>query len=1094
MPKNVVICCDGTGNRFSDNNTNVVKLFGVLDLADESRQVAYYHSGLGTNPAAAALTRMSQSWSRVKGLAFGSGITRDIGECYQFLMDNYEEGDRVFLFGFSRGAFTVRALAGMLHMVGLLRKGNNQQVPFAVDLLKLEDAESFKLAQSFKSTFPRECKPYFIGVWDTVSSVGWIYDPLHIPYTSRSPDMSIGRHAISIDERRSFFRQNLWAKPLTGQDIKQVWFAGVHSDVGGGYPEKESDLAKITLEWMIREAVLAGLLVKEANVESVLGLVPDASFAPPDALAEQHESLEESWFALEAFPHRYWDVAAEPPRFRWRIPWGERRRIPPGSVIHQSVQERVKGSQSYKPSNLPEERTVEPWVRWKRKSSTKSTPVTTSRELPPALIDQVKSGGCLLYAGAGLSAMAGLPVWNSFAEKLTEAAHAEKIIDDENAERFRGALQDHKADYVIDAIVRGASENFLMPFLRSTFQGMLELPPSYRDLAQLPFAACMTTNFDNLLERAINGPDAPEKIPILTPKDTEALLGALTRSERFLLYLYGTLERPETLLVSPAQFDEAISSNLAFRDFVENLFISRTILFAGCSLEGIETYLRGLRFKGRSSRRHYAMCGVSGTSWQVMASGLRDRYGIEVIPYSDGSTDELQSLIASLKDAVGTAWRPKREVSHLQKVWLKGIGPFDDLSLELNRDTNIFLGNNGVGKSTILRAIAVAVSGKQANPFGSRLLRKKAETGSIEIQGGRASYKTTIQSVRTGGSGSGTFEVTPPPVIPMESEGWLALGFPPLRTSAGTRPQTEGDGLSIPSPSDAIPLARNDPDSRLSDLQKWVVKLDHRAKDEITKGVTDGPNQRLLAKFFNVIETLTEGVRIKFAGVDPATEQINVETDDGLVPLDYVSQGTASLISWVGVVLQRLYEVYGADEDPTQRFFLVLMDEIDAHMHPAWQRIMLNRVRKLFPKMQLLATTHSSLIIADLPPEKIFHVIRDSDGVVTVRQHEVKPANLESSQILTSPLFGLPYARGEGYEKDQEEYAKLRNDPKADPAEIQRLAQRLFGRTASEAEALIEKAKGVLRGGTTVAEVSPAEEKELLDRAQEMLKRKLTEA
>ena len=115
--------------------------------------------------------------------------------------------------------------------------------------------------------------------------------------------------------------------------------------------------------------------------------------------------------------------------------------------------------------------------------------------------------------------------------------------------------------------------------------------------------------------------------------------------------------------------------------------------------------------------------------------------------------------------------------------------------------------------------------------------------------------------------------------------------------------------------------------------------------------MTNGPNQRLLAKFFNVIETLTEGVRIKFAGVDPATEQINVETDDGLVPLDYVSQGTASLISWVGVVLQRLYEVYGADEDPTQRFFLVLMDEIDAHMHPAWQRIMLNRVRKLFPKM-----------------------------------------------------------------------------------------------------------------------------------------------
>jgi uncharacterized protein (DUF2235 family) len=110
-----------------------------------------------------------------------------------------------------------------------------------------------------------------VGVWDTVSSVGWAWDPLHIPYTAKNPDLRIGRHAVSIDERRCFFRQNLWSAALPGQDIKQVWFAGVHSDVGGGYAEAESGLAKISLEWMLCEAGTAGLILDRAKAAVVLG-------------------------------------------------------------------------------------------------------------------------------------------------------------------------------------------------------------------------------------------------------------------------------------------------------------------------------------------------------------------------------------------------------------------------------------------------------------------------------------------------------------------------------------------------------------------------------------------------------------------------------------------------------------------------------------------------------------------------------------------------------------------------------------------------------------------------------------------------------
>src|SRR4051812_2019178 len=115
MGKNIVICADGTGNKFSDKNSNVVKLYQCLDLSAPGRQIAYYHGGLGTLGDPSALSQWSKRWTAAKGLAFGYGLTRAIADIYSFLMDTYEDGDRVFLFGFSRGAYTVRAVTGMLH-------------------------------------------------------------------------------------------------------------------------------------------------------------------------------------------------------------------------------------------------------------------------------------------------------------------------------------------------------------------------------------------------------------------------------------------------------------------------------------------------------------------------------------------------------------------------------------------------------------------------------------------------------------------------------------------------------------------------------------------------------------------------------------------------------------------------------------------------------------------------------------------------------------------------------------------------------------------------------------------------------------------
>jgi len=212
MAKNIVICCDGTDNAYGDNNSNVVKFYQTL-LIDEKRQVGYYHAGVGTEGSPNSTNKLTAALSIVAGLAFGAGLLGNVADAYRYLMDVYEQGDNVYLFGFSRGAYTARAIASVLRMFGLLCPGNDGLIPYVVKMYARRTRKAdgmihtFHVAEGFKATFCRPCPLHMVGVWDTVSSVGWIWDPLKLPYTARNPDMANGRHAISIDERRCYFFQ-----------------------------------------------------------------------------------------------------------------------------------------------------------------------------------------------------------------------------------------------------------------------------------------------------------------------------------------------------------------------------------------------------------------------------------------------------------------------------------------------------------------------------------------------------------------------------------------------------------------------------------------------------------------------------------------------------------------------------------------------------------------------------------------------------------------------------------------------------------------------------------------------------------------------
>jgi uncharacterized protein (DUF2235 family) len=281
--KRIVVCCDGTWNRpdqVHDGETcasNVTKIARCISPVDPLGipQLVFYDKGVGTG-----------QWDRLLGGGFGLGIKKKILDAYRFLVINYEPQDELFFLGFSRGAYTVRSTFGLIRNSGLLRPEFMDRLDAAYALYRRRDNASHPDAvesELFRRTYSREPRAKFMGVWDTVGAlglpVGGLLQFINKPWSFHDMTLSSwvdnAYQALAIDEHRKPFQPSVWDRSANsnGQVLEQVWFAGVHSNVGGSYPR--AGLSDITLLWMIAKAAACGLAIDRNCMASVNNPKPD---------------------------------------------------------------------------------------------------------------------------------------------------------------------------------------------------------------------------------------------------------------------------------------------------------------------------------------------------------------------------------------------------------------------------------------------------------------------------------------------------------------------------------------------------------------------------------------------------------------------------------------------------------------------------------------------------------------------------------------------------------------------------------------------------------------------------------------------------
>jgi energy-coupling factor transporter ATP-binding protein EcfA2 len=544
---------------------------------------------------------------------------------------------------------------------------------------------------------------------------------------------------------------------------------------------------------------------------------------------------------------------------------------------------------------------------------------------------------------------------------------------------------------VADLITARLERGRLLTILQELYGRTPEpLPPICEVLRSIPFASVVTASWGDLIERMFAERIAGSTDAVISIGDsrdfTERFRQITNPSFFTIVKIYGTLSGLNTFVFTADEYTRALQENLDLAKFLSSLFTSNTLFFVGVSLASVEQFLSGSGLSAPSARRHFAV-----VPWQRDIESQKERFlsrwGVELLVFvpSQGYA-EVREFCKSLRDRVRARTRiPHRQrlsptqisPATLDRVTLSNIGPFDQLTLDFNHTWNVILGDNGSGKSTVLKAIGLGLCGdeERAVALAAPLLRRADDVtaGYVELTVGDRIYRTDLVKI------GDRVQVRSRQLTPLQAGTWPVVGFPPLR-GASTR-DLRGPYLESQPPypvvDDLLPILAGAVDYRFDDVKQWIVNtLFQRREGGENSPIPVERNRRQIETIFLLVAALTPGLRLEFSEVT-SSYQVLVRTDDGVVPISQLSQGMSSIFGWIGTLLRRMYAIYPLSEHPKDEPALVLIDEIDAHLHPQWQRTVVPAIRKQFPRLQIIATTHSPLILPSLEPNEIIRLRRD---------------------------------------------------------------------------------------------------------------------
>ena len=623
-------------------------------------------------------------------------------------------------------------------------------------------------------------------------------------------------------------------------------------------------------------------------------------------------------------------------------------------------------------------------------------------EVPDELAHLIASRECVLFAGGGISVAAGFPTWEGGLHSLLQRATETDSNTDLEPE-FLESLTAATPFEALELLLYRFGPDFVHSFVHDVYgRDVRKLPKLASTISTFPFAGVITTNWDDVVTKCFGSRARPR-----LATDWEQLASAYRDNEFFLVKLHGDAEQSESLVLTPADYGRVLQQNAPFYRFVMSLYASKSFLFIGSSRRSIDQFLSELSLE-ETRQTHYALVpyerGFSGyqrvfeSKYRVKLLGYEPTAEhLEVIEF----VDNLKKRVAEVEDTLPALTEDR--LPWLQRVELDNIGPFEKLELDLQPGWNILLGDNGCGKSTVLRAIALGLCGpdNRVAELGGNLLRFEQKRGSVTLTIDGETYKTELKRE------SGRIRVeSPKKYTPLESGDWLALGFPALRGISKrdpTEPSIEVE-TRAPVAEDLLPLLSGEVDTRLDDFKQWIYNAYLRSS-------SDG--QEELDKIFSFLESVTPGINLSFSGIDDLTMKIMVRTDDGDVPIDQLSQGTASIISVAGLLLQRLMAVFKDRPDHTRQPALAVVDEIGSHMHPAWQYSLASLMERNFENLQIIGATHSPLVLGSIENGTIFRMKRREEGGIDV-QPTVKPLYGWLAEDIYE-FMGLEETRAEGF-------------------------------------------------------------------------------